>query len=144
MTHERLEETDRPKECEEAVIDKIRSRRNVGRAKYGQTMERQDLSEDQWLQHAQEEALDLAIYLERLMRPVTNPTVEFKQPVMKADGCHLEMWSGVVGITDSLEVVELTPAKNMTIVCERNQLPQSERIALANRMIKLWKYFAAD
>lgn len=58
---------DRP-ECEEAVIEKIRVRRTAGRQKYGTTMERHDLTRRQWLQHAQEEALDLAIYLERLMR----------------------------------------------------------------------------
>ena len=31
-------------------------------------MERTDLSRADWLRHAQEEALDLAIYLERLLR----------------------------------------------------------------------------
>lgn len=53
------------KEIEESVIEKIRSRRDVGRTKYGTTMERNDLSMVQWLQHAQEEAMDLAIYLEK-------------------------------------------------------------------------------
>jgi len=57
-----------PVECEEAVIKKIRLRRNAGRNKYGTTMERTDLTRLQWLQHAQEEAMDLAIYLERLIR----------------------------------------------------------------------------
>lgn len=57
-----------PQECEESVISKIRLRRNAGRRKYGTSMERTDLTRRQWLQHAQEEAMDLAIYLERLMR----------------------------------------------------------------------------
>lgn len=55
-------------ECEESVIEKIRARRDKGRSKYGQSMERTDLSNLQWLIHAQEEAMDLAIYLERLIR----------------------------------------------------------------------------
>jgi hypothetical protein len=55
-------------ECEEAVIEKIRQRRNMGRNKYGVSMERTDYSEVDWLVHAQEEALDLAIYLQRLIR----------------------------------------------------------------------------
>lgn len=55
-------------ECEDAVIEKICQRREMGRKKYGTTMERTDLSKLQWLQHAQEEAMDLAIYLERCMR----------------------------------------------------------------------------
>lgn len=57
-----------PVECEEAVMEKIQLRRLQGRQKYAKTMERTDLSRIQWLQHAQEEAMDLAIYLERLIR----------------------------------------------------------------------------
>ena len=55
-------------ECEESVILKIRQRRDVGRQKYGTSMERTDLSKLDWLRHAQEEAMDLAIYLEKLIQ----------------------------------------------------------------------------
>lgn len=41
-------------ECEEAVVEKIRRRRDAGRAKYGETMERKDLDLVDWLRHAQE------------------------------------------------------------------------------------------
>lgn len=54
-------------EIEERVVAEIRSRRDHGRAKYGTSMERGDLTQKQWLQHAKEEALDLAIYLEKLI-----------------------------------------------------------------------------
>ena len=54
--------------CEDGVIEKIRLRREAGRKKYGVTMERTDLTRLDWLKHAQEEAMDLAIYLERLIR----------------------------------------------------------------------------
>ena len=57
--------------CEEAVIRKIRARRKAGIRKYRTTMERKDLSHRQWLTHAQEEAMDLAIYLEKLMQTYT-------------------------------------------------------------------------
>lgn len=43
------------------------SRSAVGIAKYGVTLARDDLSRKQWLRHAQEEALDLACYLQRLI-----------------------------------------------------------------------------
>jgi hypothetical protein len=59
-------------ECEEQVIAAIRERRERGRRKYSTTMERDDLSPAQWAQHAQEEALDFAIYLERLKRLFQN------------------------------------------------------------------------
>lgn len=56
------------KSCEESVVEKIWSRRAAGRKKYQKTMERTDLTHKQWLIPAQEEAMDLAIYLERLIR----------------------------------------------------------------------------
>lgn len=55
-------------EIEERIIEAIRSRRDIGRRKYGMSMERTDLNYGQWLTHAQEEAMDLIIYLEKLKR----------------------------------------------------------------------------
>lgn len=52
---------------EDAVKAKIDARAALGLAKYGVTVERTDLSRLQWLQHGQDEAMDLAIYLQRLM-----------------------------------------------------------------------------
>jgi len=53
---------------EEEVVRKIRQRADLGWHKYGKTMERKDLTHIEWLRHAQEEAMDLAVYLERLIR----------------------------------------------------------------------------
>lgn len=52
---------------EDSVCNKILERAKVGKEKYGTTMERTDLSRLEWLKHAQEEALDLAVYLEKLI-----------------------------------------------------------------------------
>tara|TARA_R110002153_G_scaffold268457_1_gene433224 strand:- start:487 stop:666 length:180 start_codon:yes stop_codon:yes gene_type:complete len=52
---------------EEGVCYKILKRSEEGKKKYGVTMERKDLTELQWLIHAQEEAMDLAVYLEKLI-----------------------------------------------------------------------------
>jgi len=57
-------------EVEESVIDLIRSRRDIGRAKYGTTMERVDLNVIEWINHLQEELLDAAIYVEKLKREI--------------------------------------------------------------------------
>lgn len=51
-----------------AVADKLQKRAAAGLSKYGVTMERTDLSCLDWLIHAQEEAMDLAVYLERLIQ----------------------------------------------------------------------------
>ncbi len=53
---------------EDKVMAKIYERAVMGKAKYGVTMERDDLTELEWLVHAQEEAMDLAVYLERLIQ----------------------------------------------------------------------------
>ncbi len=55
-------------EIEESVIAKIRVRREAGRLKYGTTMERTDLTRREWLIHAQQENIDAAIYLEKLIQ----------------------------------------------------------------------------
>lgn len=60
--------TPTPLEIEEEVCRDIRARRAAGRAKYGKTMERTDLSLRDWLQHALEECYDQAIYLRRAIR----------------------------------------------------------------------------
>ena len=45
---------------EEQVIEQIRKRADVGEKKYGVTLEREDLSIIDWLQHLQEELMDAA------------------------------------------------------------------------------------
>ena len=50
---------------EDIVIEKITARAKVGKRKYNTTMERKDLTRKAWLIHAQEEALDLAVYLQK-------------------------------------------------------------------------------
>ena len=51
---------------EEKVINQIKERAKTGLNKYGVTMERKDLTLLDWIQHAQEEAMDLAVYLEKI------------------------------------------------------------------------------
>lgn len=42
----------------------------MGVEKYGVTVDDANLTHKQWLQHAYEEALDLAIYLKRMMSQI--------------------------------------------------------------------------
>jgi len=49
------------------IIDDLLAREDKGLKEYGTTMDRTDLSELDWLQHAYEEALDLSIYLKKLI-----------------------------------------------------------------------------
>jgi hypothetical protein len=50
----------------EAVVAQLRTRAKKGKLKYGTTMERDDLTLMQWLQHLQEELMDAAVYVEKL------------------------------------------------------------------------------
>jgi len=56
----------RGKSVEEKIVEQIRARQAAGALKYGTTMRRDDLCVSDWLQHAKEEMLDAAIYLQKL------------------------------------------------------------------------------
>ena len=61
---------------EDRVCLRLQERTEVGLRKYGVTMERTDLSELDWLNHALEETLDLAVYLQRMIDIKTSHTAE--------------------------------------------------------------------
>jgi len=48
------------------VIVELEARELKGMETYGTTLDRTDLTRSEWLQHAYEEALDLALYLKKL------------------------------------------------------------------------------
>lgn len=49
-----------------SVIDSFVKRSNLGLQKYGTTLDRNDLSVLDWIQHAKEEHMDAILYLEKL------------------------------------------------------------------------------
>ena len=48
------------------VVAELEAREANGLDTYGTTLDRTDLTRSEWLQHAYEEALDLALYLKKL------------------------------------------------------------------------------
>ena len=50
----------------ESVIEQFKQRSNVGINEYGTTLDRDDLTRLEWLNHAQQEAMDMILYLEKL------------------------------------------------------------------------------
>lgn len=54
-----------------AVREKLLQRMQTGLRKYGVTTERTDLTRKMWFTHLQEELLDAAVYIERLMQEET-------------------------------------------------------------------------
>ncbi len=69
---------------EENVCFKILKRSEIGKEKYGVTMERQDLNRLQWLKHAQEEAMDIAVYLEKLIELEEQKPFKYEWNITKA------------------------------------------------------------
>jgi hypothetical protein len=55
-------------------MDRMSKRSEAGLKKYGVTMLRDDVSTVEWLRHAQEEALDFAVYIERIIHDIENRT----------------------------------------------------------------------
>lgn len=49
------------------VIEDMREREAKGKAEYGTTMDRTDLSDTDWIDYAYEEALDLSLYLKKII-----------------------------------------------------------------------------
>ena len=52
----------------EAVVKSYKQRSKVGIKKYNKTMDRNDLSSLEWLQHLQEELMDATLYIEKLKK----------------------------------------------------------------------------
>ena len=52
---------------EDEVCKKIQARSDVGKEKYGVTMEEEILSIREWLNHLQQELMDAAVYVEKLL-----------------------------------------------------------------------------
>jgi hypothetical protein len=50
----------------EEVIYKMRERSEIGIKKYGTTLDREDLSHLDWLNHLQEELMDAILYIQKL------------------------------------------------------------------------------
>jgi len=59
-----------------SVFKKFIIRHSLGKAKYGVTLDRQDLDVIDWINHAQEEHMDAILYLEKLKEEVMKPKKE--------------------------------------------------------------------
>jgi hypothetical protein len=67
---------------EEKVIAEIRQRAKKGEAKYGTTMDRDDLSFVEWVQHLKEELMDAVVYAQKIIDACdtdTNPLSDEKE-----------------------------------------------------------------
>jgi hypothetical protein len=60
------------------IIAKFQVRSEIGKKKYGTTLDRTDLSVIDWINHAQEEHMDAILYLEKLKQTLVGVALEKK------------------------------------------------------------------
>ena len=61
-----------------SVVHEFQERSRAGQLKYGTTLDRTDLTPQQWAQHMQEELMDAILYLERLKREMATRNLHEK------------------------------------------------------------------
>tara|TARA_B100000287_G_scaffold196978_1_gene186087 strand:+ start:1088 stop:1345 length:258 start_codon:yes stop_codon:yes gene_type:complete len=64
---------------EDEVCEKIQQRAEVGLKKYGTTMEREDFSDLDWMIYLQEELMDGAVYLQRMINNYRDALSELEE-----------------------------------------------------------------
>lgn len=101
-----------------------------GKQEYGVTVDREDYSKEEWLQHAYEEVLDTAKYLKRAL-----DTSGTKSPHKAAVDILLEVDAGL-----NTEIgIETTPAERMAfkkvsvLILERCKRIDPERFAIPSQ-----------
>ena len=83
-----------------ALLD---ARHEMGLAKYGTTVDRDDLTPSQWCQHAIEELLDGAAYLMRerdRTQEIERELVEAKARIARLDECIEVAWTLIANVSE--------------------------------------------
>lgn len=83
-----------PSKVTNELCQLLRERDAKGRAKYGTTLDRTDLTPQQWIRHAVEELLDAAGYLTALSRTLD---AEAEQRAMAVDEAWIETFAWLEG-----------------------------------------------
>ena len=52
------------------IIQQYQIRAEFGEKKYGVTLDREDLSTQDWIEHAKQEAMDFTLYLQKLSKEI--------------------------------------------------------------------------
>jgi hypothetical protein len=66
----------------ESVVNQFKERSKVGITKYGKTMDRDDLSLIEWLEHTKQEQMDSVLYLEKAIKELRKQSIV---DIMKSD-----------------------------------------------------------
>ena len=90
---------------EDEVCEEIQERAKVGLNKYGVTMERDDLTHDEWLEHLQHELMDAIVYLQRLRTREQTLEAKLRELVESFKTEKMDMWMIIKHIEALLDEV---------------------------------------
>ncbi len=73
MSSQKIKYTDfTPDSVVQSVVEKFVNRAEMGFTKYNNTLDRKDLSVEEWINHALEEHMDAILYLTKLKQELKN------------------------------------------------------------------------
>jgi hypothetical protein len=73
MSNQKIKYTDFvPDSVVQSVVEKFVDRAEMGFTKYNNTLDRKDLSVEEWINHALEEHMDAILYLTKLKQELKN------------------------------------------------------------------------
>lgn len=73
MSNQKIKYTDFvPDSVVQSVVEKFVDRAEMGFTKYNNTLDRKDLSVEEWINHALEEHMDAILYLAKLKQELKN------------------------------------------------------------------------
>ena len=100
----------------ESVVKQFKDRSNVGIAKYGVTLDRDDLSLIEWLEHTKQEQMDSVLYLEKAIKELKKQNII---DIMKSDeelGLYANTFSGTTHATTAGILYNEELEKRMNII----------------------------
>jgi hypothetical protein len=100
----------------ESVVKQFKDRSNVGIAKYGVTLDRDDLSLIEWLEHTKQEQMDSVLYLEKAIKELKKQSII---DIMKSDeelGLYANTFSGTTHATTANILYNEELEKRMNII----------------------------
>ena len=110
----------------ESVREDLQNRSQVGIKKYNQTLDREDLDEVDWIQHAYEELLDGALYLKRLKGDVESMYNSWDDLIAEHFKLKEEL-SIKIRIIENLNKVILSQEQEIKELKKDNHLQQKRR-----------------
>lgn len=128
----------------EKVRQMLKDRSDTGLRKYGVGLDRKDLSTQDWIQHAIEEALDLSLYLTRLKDEIKQYSKQIETEYTRTEVDQFASYNGV-----TLKFVSKPDTDSSQQCCqgcfffdvEDSQCPEDNRGELVcdSDLSKIWK-----